>query len=143
MGGILFSNKSLLLEMSKLGISPLARFWHILFKGNWKPFKKKYQRKLFFHKTKMHFLTDAEVTQILHPNASGHLGELTNISKSSRPGLSFPVSLQLPLFLSGNGKTGQGKYLLVRVFDADAFKELFCIPHPECICQLKWQGSWW
>lgn len=47
-GGILFSNKSFLFETSKLDISPLARFWHILFKGSLKPFKEKYQRKCFF-----------------------------------------------------------------------------------------------
>lgn len=129
--------------MSKLGISPLARFWHILFKGNRKPFKEKYQRKHFFHKTKIYFLTGTEVPQILDPNANGRLGELPNISKSSRPGLSFPISPQLLLFLSRNVKTGQGKYLLVHVFNAGAFKELFGIPHPECICQLKRQGLWW
>jgi len=108
-GEILISNRSFQLETSKLDISPLARSWRILFKGSLKPFKEKYQRKrfflslTFFLKPKIHFLTDAEVTQSLDPNADRRLGELTHVSKSSRPFLSaFTTAAAVPVKKSEN-----------------------------------------
>lgn len=74
----------------------LARFWHILSKRKpetfWREISKETLLFFFtdiFHKTEIYSLTDYRVFQILHPNANGRLGALTNISKSSGPGLSF------------------------------------------------------
>lgn len=148
-GEKLFWNGSFVLEMSKLDISPLAKFWHILFERKPETFWREISKEtLFFFQ--WHFSQNWNITLDRLQSAPDPPSKCKWAFRSSYQHIKelqarpfFLLPLQLLPFLSRNVKIEREKWLLVWVFGANALEELLSIPFSEFICWAQerlWLG---